>query len=500
MDAASDVSVKPASAPPEVFRAPEEAAVIVAAPKASAVQPVGRTPPSMASAAGGRTNEMMLEEAEVRWFLAEMASASAGLSLAAASAQRGMGKGPLSAASVASTLLRLDRPVAVLGDALREEWATLEAAASGRADAAAQASAAARQRAAWTDSDVDAGSSVSAAAGGRGSPGKEGGLPMALLIQQASPPDPLADVAPQQAGGGRLLGRLSVKASAEPVASVPSRAGGQPQAASGAAPAPRLGELAAGATRPGAAYCAAGVGSDLGAARPGASGSAGQCAAAGAEVTPEAGAAARRALGVHGLRPPPRGSVLLARVPMPATVEPKRKSMPVRAAAGPAAVAVPAAAVPAPVTPPGAVLMPLSAKAASWPASAPASAPAVRAVSPPTAPAHVGRPVPEYLLHPVHSRGKHACGYRLKVGDLPSHVDANTIRQWLGASGVGMVSDVAVAERARSGALMAFVTIADWGEAIKAASAMWTWWVRVPVSVDERGWRYVPVNWMADRE
>ncbi len=100
----------------------------------------------------------------------------------------------------------------------------------------------------------------------------------------------------------------------------------------------------------------------------------------------------------------------------------------------------------------------------------------------------------------MYSTGKHAAGYRLKVGDLPSDTDANTIRQWLGASGVGMVSDAAAAERARSGALMAFVTIADPSEAVKAACAMWQWWVRVPVSVDARGWCFVPVNWMIDRE
>ncbi|MCP4239890.1 MAG: hypothetical protein GY772_04950, partial [bacterium] len=172
----------------------------------------------------------------MRGFLAEVASASAGLSLAVANAERGMQKGSRSAASVASTLLRLDRPVAVLGEVLRDERATLEAAASGEMDFAALASAAARNRPAWTDTDIEAGSSVSAVAGGRGGRSKEGGVPLVLLIQQASPPDPLADVAPQEPGGGRFLGRLTARASAEPVASVPG-AGGQRQAAS-AAPAP----------------------------------------------------------------------------------------------------------------------------------------------------------------------------------------------------------------------------------------------------------------------
>ncbi len=60
------------------------------------------------------------------------------------------------------------------------------------------------------------------------------------------------------------------------------------------------------------------------------------------------------------------------------------------------------------------------------------------------------------------------------------------------------VVDVAVAARARSGARMAFVTVADPVNAARAASVMWTWWVDVPQCIDARGWRYVPVQWLRE--
>ncbi len=63
-----------------------------------------------------------------------------------------------------------------------------------------------------------------------------------------------------------------------------------------------------------------------------------------------------------------------------------------------------------------------------------------------------------------------------------------------------MVSDLTVAERARCGACMAFVMIADTSDAVQAAGAMWQWWARVPVSLDAGGWGFVPVKWMFDRE
>ncbi|MCP4239012.1 MAG: hypothetical protein GY772_00440 [bacterium] len=74
------------------------------------------------------------------------------------------------------------------------------------------------------------------------------------------------------------------------------------------------------------------------------------------------------------------------------------------------------------------------------------------------------------------------------------------MRLWLASAHVGMISDVSVAERARSGAVMAFITVAEPDQAVQAACAIWNWWVRCPADIDRREWRFVSVHWMLDRE
>ncbi len=227
----------------------------------------------------------------------------------------------------------------------------------------------------------------------------------------------------------------------------------------------------------------------------------GQCAAAAAAVAGPVATAARMEHCVYGGSQPGGEAVVFAArdvrlFPLPVKAPPPKQAL---AAAGPVAGAAAAAVAGGPVTRP--VAQPVPGPVA---AEAPVQAAARRVggICATGCRPMSGRPVPPEFLVPVWSTGRHprAEGFRLKVGDLPFDVTEYTIRGWLAASGVGMVRDVSVASRARSGALMAFITIADAEEAVRAASAIWSWWVEVPFAVDPRGWRWVPVQWMVDRD